>query len=176
MRINIFEGARRVMILTMIVIFTYGVSIVYEQEPDVNILYETASPNGKSIYKNNDECSSGSYSERSDYFTTTKGHKFNLILCSKLGQISDQNVIIPDGVDPVLLADMKAFKVQTEASKSPEVEKLANEQYWQKKLKYIFLGLGITLLSIIGFWLFCRIIGWVVRGFAGISMGKDFKS
>ena len=65
--------------------------------------------------------------------------------------------------DPVVVASMKAWK----ASKLAEVKK----QYWQEKLKYI----GITLLSLIGFWVFCWIVGWIIRGFVGIPMGKDFK-
>ena len=55
-------------------------------------------------------------------------------------------------------------------------EQFVNKQYWPKKAKAILMPLGITALSICGFWIFCWIIGWVVRGFTGISMGQDRKN
>lgn len=54
-------------------------------------------------------------------------------------------------------------------------EQFVNKQYWPKKLKAILLPLGVTVISIFGFWIFCWIVGWVVRGFAGIPMGQDSK-
>lgn len=55
-------------------------------------------------------------------------------------------------------------------------EQFVNKQYWPKKAKAILMPIGITMLSICGFWIFCWIIGWVVRGFTGISMGQDRKN
>ena len=61
-------------------------------------------------------------------------------------------------------------------SVSAKDEQFVNKQYWPKKAKATLMPIGITVLSICGFWIFCWIIGWVVRGFTGIAMGQDRKS
>ena len=66
--------------------------------------------------------------------------------------------------------------VSSNFSVSAKDEQFVNKQYWPKKVKATLMPIGITVLSICGFFIFCWIIGWVVRGFTGISMGQDRKN
>lgn len=36
--------------------------------------------------------------------------------------------------------------------------------------------MGITVISIFLFWVFCWVVGWIVRGFVGIPMRQDRKT
>lgn len=66
--------------------------------------------------------------------------------------------------------------VNSNFSVSAKDEQFVNKQYWPKKAKATLMPIGITVLSICGFLIFCWIIGWVVRGFTGIAMGQDRKN
>ena len=186
MAINVFEGARRIIKLVVVIIALTGLYIAFDSSPDINLVYEIPFVGVKALRIDGDDCKTYEDGKETTYSTTQAGNQFDLILCFKASRADSGEMLIPYEVDAVNKTwrgagsyDDKVIQytrsIKNSFSVSANDEQFVNKQYWPKKLKAILFPLGVAVISIIGFLVFCWIIGWVVRGFAGIPMGQDSK-
>lgn len=186
MAINVFEGARRIIKLVVVIIALTGLYIAFDSSPDINLVYEIPFVGEKASRIDGDGCKSPDDATETSYSVTKESNFYDLILCFKAYQADNGNMLIPyaedtvnktwQGASPyddVVIQYIRSIK--NSFSVSANDEQFVNKQYWPKKLKAILPPLGIAVISIFGFWIFCWIVGWVVRGFAGIPMGQDSK-
>ena len=181
-----FEGARRIMKLVMIIIALIGIYAAFDASPDIKLVYEIPYFGENPVRINTDSCNSSDDAKEYSHSTTVKGNDYNLILCFKSFASDDGRMMIPYMIDEetqgILGNNQYDDRVEqyTQSIKSnfsvpSEGEQVVDKQYWPKKIKTILEILGITALSIFGFWIFCWVMGWIIRGFASISMGQDLK-
>lgn len=187
MSVNMFEGARRIIKLVVVIIALTGLYIAFDSSPDIKLVYEIPFVGEKASRIDGEECKSSYDAKETLYSVTTEGKiSYDLIWCFKAWKAVNGNMLIPyaeDTVnetwklaspyDDVVIQYIRSFRESFSVSANDE--QFVNKQYWPKKLKAILLPLGVTVISIFGFWIFCWIVGWVVRGFAGIPMGQDSK-
>lgn len=185
MSINIFEGARRITYLVMAIILLAGIYLAFDSTPSLQLSYSISIPGGTPT---KDEVANCNYpdSERSDYRTTPKGHSFTLHICFRSMSFDNGKVLIPykmDSNNGLIWGDdkysdvvmgyenvvLEAFRIPTKDMDSLDMS------YHAAKAREAFRVLGITLMVILSFWCICWVAGWIIRGFAGIKMGKDFK-
>lgn len=55
-------------------------------------------------------------------------------------------------------------------------EEWADSAAWSARWKNIKDNITITIGGLAFLWIFSWCVGWIVRGFAGIPSGQDFKS
>ena len=186
MAVNMFEGARRVMKLTMVLIGIIGIVIAYNSEPDINLVYEISYFGENPVRINTDSCNSSDDATEYSNHTTAKGNDYDLTLCFKATASNDGKMMIPYMIDEETQGilgndqyDVGVIKytqsIKSNFSVPSEGEQIVDKQYWPKKIKTILEILGKTALSIFGFWIFCWVIGWIIRGFVNIPMGQDVK-
>lgn len=182
MRINAFEGARRIAVI-LAALATIAVLIVTgTSDPYLSIDYRVSSPNSLPT-KTEEACppSSGRH-----YFSTKtpNGRSVGIDLClltMPFGKDSQQ--LVPYKIDQggmvwgaaIYSNEVDAYERELEKRfvlPSSDAQWADNElskryrQNWLQSLGYLAVGL-------IAFWVFVWCIGWVVRGFAGIPRGKD---
>ena len=184
-----FEGARRIMKLVMIIIALIGIYAAFDASSDIKAGGFTLMDDG----------ASGGGGQPIDYAALAA--KFGGVIDDAPQASNDDYSDITKFGGTIDAAPVQQpqqaqetgrpwEKYKTTATEQPKPvqpidhyeqqaandEQFVNKQYWPKKAKAILMPLGITALSICGFWIFCWIIGWVVRGFTGISMGQDRKN
>lgn len=186
MAINLFEGARRIMKLVIAIITLTGLYVTVDSKPEIKLVYEIPFVGMEALRLDGDDCKTYDDKETT-YSVTQMGNQYELILCFKAHRTDNGKMAIPYEVDVVNKKWMGADEyddkviqytrsIKNSFSVSAADEQFVNKQYWPKKLKAILIPLGITVLSVIVFWILCWIIGWIVRGFAGIPMGQDSKN
>ncbi len=67
------------------------------------------------------------------------------------------------------------FVVEMQSAYSIYSYEHSNTKGVLEPISYFFTALTEALFYIGCFWFFCFIVGWIVRGFMGIAMGKDSK-
>ena len=187
MAVNMFEGARRVMKLTMVLIGITGIVIAYNSKPDINLVYEIPFIGEMPLRIISEKCNSYEDAEETSYYeVTSEGVYYDQILCFKAHRSDNGEMVIPYKIDPTgesWFGGSKYEKVVIEYIRLVKSnfavtaidEQYINKQYWPKKIMAIAETLGITAFSIFSFWIFCWVMGWIIRGFASISMGQDLK-
>lgn len=186
MRINFFEGGRRIMFLISALIALTGLYIVYDSSPSLKLIYEVPFFNEPALRLSGDSCSSYNDAEVTKYSDTPEGHSYTQIICFKAHKSGDGSQVIPYKIDEATgtwwgnmeYSDEVKSYTQTYSNafreKDADVRSL-DESYWKVRAREISKGLGITAGIILAFTLSCSILGWIVRGFAGIPLGRDFK-
>jgi len=180
MRVNVFEGARRIALL-LAVLVTGGVLIAAStSEPYLSLNYSVASTNAPFV-KTDETCPAGAGSH---YFTidSEAGGAVDVSLCLQTMGFDDEQ-LVPYKIDEAgtiwgassYSTEVSEYKGQLEKrfELSPADEAWVDEEssrrYWQNwrdVVKYLFAGLAL-------FWVLVWAIGWIVRGFAGIPMHLD---
>ena len=186
MKVNVFEGARRIIKLIILIIMLIGIYLSLSTEPHLSLVYEVKNVGDKPKLVNADDCGSNfdDAIER-QYSKSSKGHAYEKIMCFRAQKADDGTSLIPYKRDEnnivwshYQFSDLVQKYTKTIFHKfivSLEDEKSIDDAYWFKFLEDVFKTLGITLISAFCFWVFCLIVGWIVRGFMGIAMGKDSK-
>lgn len=186
MAVNVFEGARRIMKLVMVIIALTGLYNAVDSKPDMKLVYEIPFVGEKAVRIDGDGCKTYDDADEVIGSVNQEGNQYDLILCFKAHRADSREMLIPYEVDAVNKTwqgagtyDDKVIQytrsIKNSFSVSDSDEQFVNKQYWPKKIKAILFPLGIAVISIFGFWIFCWIVGWVVRGFAGIPMRQDSK-
>lgn len=178
---NIFEGFRRITYLIAAIGAIGGAGASITQEPSVYVYYDIKEYGAKPVKSSG--CNYDTDAVETMSGATTSGNKFNVSLCFK-------PIFIIKGIPQIeYISDEKtgAFSPRY----SPEVKEytenfsMANfrlgpwdyadvdQRYPREKWKLVGTGFGVTALSLLGFLLFTKITGWIVRGFFGIPNGAD---
>lgn len=183
MKINIFEGARRIEYLIIGVIIITGICLGFTSNPYFQLRYSIPFVDEDAVRTETDEC------EYEDALETVnaispKGHKYSISLCFKATHLNNGhvfNTFLEDG--NVYVAEKyssQAIKYRNDFAKSfrapsRDVSEL-DKRYWILRIKDGLSVFGIALGCAVLLWVGSWIIGWIVRGFVGIPMGKDFKA
>ncbi|MGH8061518.1 MAG: hypothetical protein ACREO7_05835 [Pseudoxanthomonas sp.] len=182
MRINVFEGARRIALIlaalaTIVVLLVTGTS-----DPYLSVDYHVSRPNSPPV-KTDEPCPTNAGRH---YFSTKtpNGHSVGIDLClltMPFGKDSEQ--LVPYKIDQAGMIwgaasysnDIDAYEREIEKYfelPSPDAQWADHEiskryrDNWLQSLGYLAIGLA-------AFWVLVWCIGWIVRGFAGIPRGKD---
>lgn len=182
MKLNIFEGARRIalMIAGMAVVGTLFALVTYD--PYVFVQYSIAHPNGTFV-RMQESCPSDA--ERHYFFSRTSTREsVSVDLCLLAMSFGKDNArLIPYKVDEQGMiwgaasysSEVSDYERKLEgrfklpASDEETVKKEISQRYrenWVSGLGYLVAGLAIFAGVV---WA----IGWIVRGFLGIPRGMD---
>jgi hypothetical protein len=205
MKINIFEGARRLTKL-IAVIWVLGMSFyVFTHESYIPAYFRVDSPDSVPIRMSEQERCNESDAEEYLSQYTSKGSKISITLCFKSIVFDNGRKLIPlsemsyiewdkrtnGGQKPLTAEDKKLVwgyeKHSTEVSKHTEKvaasfkfskadEEWADSVAWSERWRNTKFGASVTIGGLAFLWIFSWCVGWIVRGFAGIPTGQDFKS
>jgi len=176
MKINIFEGGRRIIkILTAISVILYFPFVFFEfkSNPHIEFYYIVTSPD--EFYTVNDSANGcGFYVHLEKIkFNTKKDTSVKVNLCFQPSYFENLNRFYkfnPDFDHSVLTDDyVRSFKLPASD------EKLADEKKWAKKSDNLYNYTGVLVGWLIFLWVFSWAAGWIVRGFLGTPSGQDQK-
>lgn len=181
MKLNAFEGARRViLILSVVATVATGIAATL-YSPNVSMRYSTISPS-EPLERTESDCPS----DAAKHFFTTKttaGHPVWISLCLLAMDFGADKRMVAYRLDAKGLlwgrdaysSEVTAYAAELESRfhLSKEDEKITYEKsskdYWENMLASLkYLVIGLTSL-----WLFSWMIGWIIRGFLSIPTGKD---
>lgn len=182
MRVNLFEGGRRIAVLLSILAAIAAVGLTALDRPRVSIAYSIATPGGPLQRLEGEECSRPS---EPMYFTHYQpdGTLVSVSLCLLASAFGETNeMLIPykrdgngvwgaasysDEVSQYERELERAFSLPPkDASWVGEERNRLLRQQWFQTLGGLAVGLAI-------FWVVVWTLGWIVRGFAGIPRGMD---
>lgn len=191
MRINFFEGARRIALLTAalwsIGVVAYNVS-EWERDTRVKLVFAVRSPDlpatrttPSSTYL---DCEF-SDAEESRELVTPSGTPLTAWLCFKASRFKNGEMLVPykDNRDGTWLgarrwsSDVKAYTKEVAGSfrLSKDDQEWADTQLWPTRWRKLGEVTSLLLGGLLAIWAFTAIVGWIVRGFIGIPRGKDFR-
>lgn len=180
---NVFEGFRRVTYLFAALGALGGVGASISQEPSIHVYYDVKEFGAKPVKSSG--CNYDSDATEMMSGTTTLGNKFNVSLCFKPFLITNGEVLIEYGadgknafIDNRYSSNVSRYKknyAQESFRLGPWDYADVDRRYPMEKWKLIGAGIGATALSLLGFFLFTKAVGWIVRGFCGIPNGADKK-
>lgn len=182
MRINIFEGARRLARLSYALVTVAALWWAVAVEPSVYIYYRVPGPGAPALPV--EKCESG---EASEYRAMSRGWPADVfvVLCfqlhrSELGQMLVPYRNLDEGrwlmgepnsaeVTEYTRYAAKFFQPPSDIDKGLRGKKIrAQVEHWSE-------ALGVAAGLVCFFWAMSTCAGWVVRGFLGIERGRDFR-
>lgn len=192
MKLNIFEGTRRIA-LGLGVVWVIGcLAYTVFAEPYVSVTYVVPQFGVAAVKGKN--CDS---QDAKTYLTTetSKGRSIGVTLCFTASKASDGRMLVPytlsiknpDAQNPwdkytVLMNEPYSTSVRdyTELVRgqfkfSESDMKDTEELLWEERLKQGKGALQFAAAGIAVLWVVVLSIGWIVRGFMGIPRGKDFR-
>lgn len=185
MQINIFEGSRRVAILGWGAAALFTVGYLYFNRPVVNAHFLIFGPNVPPMRSvESPETSPDDGIEYAWDVDIGSGAKATLIVHFIAREYSNGEMLIPYKSEGGKVWGARRHHPEAEsyidtrtnaiASNLPEDTKtmLRMEASTKRKEEAKEAAQGFLLFSVI-YWTTVYIIGWIVRGFAGIPMGKD---
>lgn len=206
MAINIFEGARRVTKLIAVIWVVGWCIFAFTANVYVHPDFRVDSPDSVPIRMTEQEhCEENDATEYLSSQYTSKGSKISVTLCFKSRVFDNGRKLIPlsimsfeewdkrtnGGQKPLAAEDKKLVwgyeKYSTEVSRytkkiadnfklSKADEEWADSAEWSGRWENIKNGVAMTIGGLAFLWIFSWCVGWIVRGFAGIPTGQDFKS
>jgi hypothetical protein len=194
MKVNFFEGGRRVVLIITITIVCIGVGYAFFSEPYISnsdITYNTYSPNDIFHLSQKNDCKDysnniGEIVERE----TKDGVQISIKLCFIAQEFSKKDVsdkikLIPYKLDEeeyVFGADKNSPEIIEYISDKAYYFELTDDGYneykrkwWEEKINDVKETSLVVLLSVLGLWFFSCVFGWILRGFLGIRNGQDFR-
>ena len=183
MMLNIFEGARRVCYLIVVLIILAGIGLAIENEPSQTFYFKLPFPD-KPIMKIHDEDCEYDDAIETSYRKTPKGYSYTISICFKAFHMENGEVILPFIKDGKVLGNDK-YSAEAIQFRNDFLSKFSlpkhdieaiEAHYLILRFTEIAKSLGLSIAVAFGFWTACWIVGWIVRGFLGVPMGKDFKS
>ena len=195
--INWFEGGRRITnLFQWLVALGFGVAILFTSDPDA-VLFETSRPSEKFWYSTT-KCGWPDKQREANSIFFPDGEQREISLCFRTRP--DSNIVFLESVadkdepergfkkgDPLIsFGDAHDNVLEEYISKrvqnpdiSPAELVYAQDNLWKRKPKAIW-GRTKEMFpfaagAIVFLWLFASVMGWIIRGFAGIPSGQDFR-
>jgi hypothetical protein len=184
MRLNVFEGARRLTYL-MLGIWLVGWGIAaFTNEPYLRATYLIPEPGAQPIPLG--DSSSCKTNDRKEWTSvqTKKGRTVHLELCFMAVKSLDGDFVVPTEIDPKsgyltgwppystnvdTYVKAAAAKFKLPVADDEEMDK----RYWPEKWRQIKEGGRWAGGGVLAIWIASVIVGWIVRGFMGIPWGQD---
>lgn len=196
MKINFFEGGRRLILLAQAIAVLVAVVTVITDEPYVQIIYDTRTP--RDIFRLSIEQKCDDFNNDASETISRiaeNGETVNIKLCFKgqefsrtdrEGNIISKEMLIPykeDNKGMIWGASKyspEGASYTKEKAKTFVLPQEANDKYndiwWEKKFENIRETGQILVFTLIGFAIFSWVLGWIIRGFFGIKNGLDFRN
>ena len=182
MRINIFEGARRIALLLAVLATVTALIVTGTNKPYLSVSYHVSRPDAP-FNRTDEPCPTEA---ARDYFSkkSPDGNTVSINLCLLTMPFGkDHQQLVPYKIDQSGMLwgatsysnEVSVYEHDLEsrftfpAADAIWVDQEISGRYWKNwmhSLGFIAVGLGI-------FWVLVWAIGWIVRGFAGIPLGKD---
>jgi hypothetical protein len=182
MRINVFEGARRIALLISVLVSIVVIALNAMSDPYVSVNYNVSAPNAPFV-RTDETCPPNA---GSNYFPskTKAGHSIGVTICllpMAFGDKSEQ--LVPYKIDekgmlwgaPSYSTEVDAYEQELEnrfqllESDDRQIESELSARYRKALLE----SLGYLAVGLAVFWALVWATGWVARGFDGIPRGKD---
>lgn len=180
MRINLFEGGRRIVYIAMACSVFGGVALSFFQAQSTSVAYEIRTV-GVEPVRSNTACATG---DASDVLvkTTPGGSDVNIQLCFRSFRAANGVRFIPTHTDngrvlgsqPSSVEATKYISDVRDRFQLPAGDAFQLDQELRKaRLMDTALGLIMGLLGAGALWGAASIFGWILRGFLGIEQGQD---
>lgn len=184
MKVNVFEGARRITLL-IAVLWAIGVVVfTWNNEPNVPLSYVIVWIGNPPIRIAEGKCKDEDLRDWK-YITTAKSTSVRVSFCFTAHRADSGEWLIPyelDEKDPkrgwmnskysTQVSDYKR-RVVGSFQLSTADEAWADSQWWPERRQQVGWGVVWLIGGWVALWVLSFVIGWIVRGFAGIPMGKD---
>ena len=189
MRINVFEGARRIALLLgaiwVIGVATFTVSD-WERDTRVKIVFARSGPGQPWLRatpaERYSDCTFADASQSREF--TTKGKtSVSATLCFKASKFKNNRMLVPykqDGEGMWWGAGAYSDEVKAYTTEAADAfrlamtdEEWADGQLWPTRWKTVRNAAGVLFGGLVLLWLFTAIFGWIVRGFLAIPKGQD---
>lgn len=189
MAINWFEGGRRITKLAQGLVIAGCTAFIVFSSPNDTITFETSWPN-QPFQISDDDCYGGDDRSDTRYDVPADGKSISVQLCYRGSPTENGSSAIPyaaapepgyflmgqpysDEVDKYVKRRSAEFRLSRQQGIA--AMDLASAKWWKQKktelrdaVLFVFIGCSIL-------WGLSLIIGWIVRGFAGIKPGSDFR-
>jgi hypothetical protein len=185
MAINVFEGARRIATLTAgLWVLGWGAFGIFEPQPHIGATYTVAHLHAKPTL-GDPSCEYGPNARDYLEVMTKKGTQVHVTLCFIAQRSSDGQLVVPFARDPNdnrrwMGNDQHSIEVREYVKQvrdgfamSLDEERMFDRRLWPARLERIGIGALFVFGGLFVFWMFCWTLGWIVRGFLGIPMGRD---
>ncbi|WP_168847494.1 hypothetical protein [Sphingomonas sp. S2M10] len=188
MKINWFEGGRRITRLGQILLVLFASAVLLISLPHPTLTLETASPSDPWKLSKT-ACNYGSDASATTYGVNVGSTLTDVELCFRSSKAEDGRSLVPFAaadkdnwyVDEPYSSAVSAYTEKRKQSFAfpPTLEKEASSsvkaQWWhdfwhQFKAFALSVLIGVGILQALSW-----VIGWIVRGFLGIPAGKDRK-
>lgn len=185
MTVNVFEGARR---LAMLVAALWSLGVGYyalvESSPRITASYIITGPSAAPI---RGDCGNDYSYTRREYRTlsTKQGTDAHISFCFLPQIFANNQKLIPYRTDSqgLIWGNQKyssevseyAERVARNFTLSAADEQWLDERWWPERWESLKDSAGVLLGGLAAIWIISKIIGWIVRGFAGISSARDHK-
>jgi hypothetical protein len=183
-KFNPFSGARRIAALSALLATVGTLVALLLNEPYVTAAYAVSHPNGPFV-KTEDSCPDAGDRH---YFSaqTSSGKSVSIQLCLMTMEFGDNKQrLIPYRVDDKGMvwgaasfsSEVATYRQQLERRFAlPARDEIELEQEVSRRFKADLLsGLGYLAIGLFVFAAIVWAIGWVVRGFMGIPLGRDHR-
>lgn len=185
MRVNLFEGTRRIAFLVAGIWAVGVLFVVWSDEPTVDLAYIVTWPGNPPVRATEEGCEEHDVKER-DYAKTQKGTSVKLSFCFKGHEANDGEILVPYRVDAKTQMWWGATEYSSEISSYkarvvsqfliPKVDSdWVDGQRWTARAKQLWEGARWLFGGWFFILFFSGVTGWIVRGFLGIPMGQDEK-
>jgi hypothetical protein len=183
MAINMFEGGRRIAKLLSVLWVAGFAFMFFGDPPSVSVKYEVRRPQQAPVLMPSDyDCNTDSRSEANWGRRTPSGTQYDIYVCFLARQFPDGQLVpyrvdsdgmmwgntpYSDDVDSYADAAFKSWKP------TPRDLEWIDSQKWVVRREHaseILPWLAGGVIVVLGL---STIIGWIVRGFAGIPRGRD---
>lgn len=188
MKINIFEGARRltkIIAVIWVLCMSFYAFREFTEKGYVRAYFRVDLPDGVPVRMTEQEhCDENDANEYLSSPYTSKDSKISVTLCFKPEKISIVDKLPSDSDDWIDITDKEAKELKQAKQKkvvanfklSKADEEWADSVAWSERWGNIKIGAAVTIGGLAFLWIFSWCVGWIVRGFASIPSGQDFKS
>lgn len=181
---NVFEGARRISMVIAAAGVLISAIVAHNDKPYIAIPFQIRNIDLPPVQADGCKPFDTDVLESVTRWTP-QGEKFTADICFTASVAQDGRMLVPfqskDG--PFLMGpnnsdqvrEYTSFIAQRFAVPEGGNDAVNNAIEHQKSMHYV-RSLGFLALGLFIFWIFVSIIGWIVRGFAGIPTGRDTKA
>ncbi len=185
MKINVFEGARRIAWIAKTLVVLGALYFGISSEPYLKLVYETYGPDDEFVYAKDQDCDLTQDAYEDIKQTSNNAEEIKVQLCFR-------NHIFPNGdkLIPYLKEKGSTWgrpKYSTEVMQytslrakqfilPADAKEKYNNLWWKEKFDNTWDGIKTAFAGYLLISLFTFAIGWIVRGFVGIPTGKDSRN
>jgi hypothetical protein len=186
MKINIFEGARRISLLLQGVWVVGCIAVAVFNDPSATLDYETRGPSMPFVESASSSCSSPDAEETIYKYKLKNSSTIHIDICFKAQSFPESGMLVPYKVDDKSGLWWGGTWYSDDVSRyttAPEVqfvlpkehEDAAISKARKARLEKIWSGILYAAIGWFVIFLVSAVIGWIVRGFFGIPSGKDLR-